>query len=70
VDQLLLRFGEEKSWFLKSTFFQFEWKKQNSSLSSRGTLRTQSCHFVAEDFADVCSQCRLLQQALDCLAVK
>jgi hypothetical protein len=63
----------------------FEWKKMNSteknltadktsattSASNHvGTLRTPSCRYVAGDFADICDQCRLLQEPLEFLGVK
>ena len=39
--------------------------------SGRGTLRASSCHYVADDTthraANVCSQCKLLQEPLDIL---
>ena len=37
---------------------------------SVGTLRTPSCRYVAGDFADICDQCRLLQEPLEFLGVK
>ena len=58
----------------------FEWKKMNStektpnlaekSSNYVGTLRTPSCRYVAGDFADICDQCRLLQEPLEFLGVK
>ena len=56
----------------------FEWKKMNSSekclteksSSNVGTLRTPSCRYVAGDDADICDQCRLLQEPLEFLGVK
>ena len=63
----------------------FEWKKMNSADSAKnsalasdsaksstnvGTLRTPSCRYVAGDFADICDQCRLLQEPLEFLGVK
>ena len=34
-----------------------------------GTLRTPSCRYVAGDFADICDQCRLLQEPLEFLGL-
>ena len=34
-----------------------------------GTLRTPSCHYAAGDFADICDQCRLLQEPLEFLGL-
>ncbi len=52
----------------------FEWKRMNSATSDGssnvGTLRTPSCRYVAGDFADICDQCRLLQEPLEFLGVK
>ena len=48
-------------------------KSSNSaekSSNSVGTLRTPSCRYVAGDFADICDQCRLLQEPLEFLGVK
>ena len=34
-----------------------------------GTLRTPSCRYVAGEFADICDQCRLLQEPLEFLGL-
>ena len=34
-----------------------------------GTLRTPRCRYVAGDFADICDQCRLLQEPLEFLGL-
>lgn len=40
-----------------------------NSTKLKGTMRTKSCRFVASDHADICDQCRLLQEPLNFLGL-
>jgi len=41
--------------------------KLNGVQDLNGTMRANSCRFVASDHADICDQCRLLQEPLNFL---
>ncbi|XP_040583813.1 uncharacterized protein [Lepeophtheirus salmonis] len=40
-------------------------KMTNDDVELKGTLRTKSCRFISGEFADICDQCRLLQEPLE-----
>ncbi len=47
----------------------FSGKMNCSSVELKGTMRATSCRFVASDHADICDQCRLLQEPLNFLGL-
>ena len=41
----------------------------NNYVALNGTMRATSCRYVASDHADICDQCRLLQEPLNFLGL-
>ena len=50
---------------------EFKGKMSSSSQNPdlKGTMRANSCRFLASDHADICDQCRLLQEPLNFLGL-
>ena len=43
--------------------------KMTSGQEFEGTVRTPTCRFVAGEHADICDQCRLLQEPIEFLGL-
>ena len=48
---------------------EFRGKMASSGLTMISTMRANSCRFLASDHADICDQCRLLQEPLNFLGL-
>ena len=47
----------------------FTGKMNSNNVTLNGTMRATSCRYVASDHADICDQCRLLQEPLNFLGL-
>ena len=47
----------------------FSGKMNSNNVALNGTMRATSCRYVASDHADICDQCRLLQEPLNFLGL-
>eukprot|EP00096_Caligus_rogercresseyi_P004615 TRINITY_DN1897_c0_g1_i1.p1 TRINITY_DN1897_c0_g1~~TRINITY_DN1897_c0_g1_i1.p1 ORF type:complete len:1520 (-),score=534.45 TRINITY_DN1897_c0_g1_i1:436-4995(-) len=66
----LLNNGEVKKYFDCITVDEsFLAKMTGTNEELKGTLRIKTCRFVSGEFADLCDQCRLLQEPLEFIGV-